>query len=120
MRRLGILTAIGLLLAPAVPMAQTGADPEVETFADLVAVCARTDDAVSMAFCHGFILGNGRLYVALRRAEAVGRWACADPVPTLSQISGSIVDWASANPQHAGEDAVDGLWRAAATIYPCP
>jgi hypothetical protein len=113
------LAGLGLLLTSVAASAEDVSASDIETFGDLVTVCGRTDDPVSMAFCHGFILGNGRLYIALRRAGAVDRWACADPIPTLQEISTAVRAWAAANPQRAGEDAVDGLWRAAAAIYPC-
>lgn len=93
--------------------------PPIATFGDLAELCARTADAAAQAFCQGYIMGSGELYLALRRAEVIDRWACADPIPTLDEISKAIVAWAAANPQHAADRVVDGLWRAAAAIYPC-
>lgn len=115
MRIAAVLAATCLLFA-----AQPGsADdaPPISTFGDLAGLCARTSDAAAQAFCQGYIMGSGELYLALRRAEVIDRWACADPIPTLDEISKAIVGWAAANPQHASDRAVDGLWRAAAALY---
>jgi hypothetical protein len=117
MRVAAVLAATCLLLAPNAARAEE-ARP-ISTFGDLAGLCARTSDAAAQAFCQGYIMGSGELYLALRRAEVIDRWACADPIPTLDEISRAIVAWAAANPQHASERAVDGLWRAAAAIYPC-
>jgi hypothetical protein len=62
---------------------------------DLAGLCARPSDAAAQAFCQGYIIGSGALCLALRRAEA-------------------IVGWPAANPQHASDRAINGLWRAAA------
>jgi hypothetical protein len=43
-----------------------------------------------------------------------------NPAPTLDEAQAAFVAWARANPQHAGDKAVDGLLRWAASAYPCP
>lgn len=118
MRRAALLAATCLLLGAAKSGGAVDAPP-IASFGDLAGLCADTSDASAQAFCQGYIMGSGELYLALRRAEVIDRWACADPIPTLDEISKAIVGWAAANPQHAADRAVDGLWRAAAALYPC-
>jgi hypothetical protein len=114
-----LLTAAVLAVPVASASAQEDTSPPMQSFGQFVGLCGQTDDAVSMAFCHGYILGNGHLYLELRSAGAVQSWACANPVPTLEEIRVRIVEWGKAHPEHAAAKAVDGVWRAAAEIWPC-
>lgn len=93
---------------------------KLRNFGDLVALCAADDDVEAVQLCRGYILGAGSLYMELVRAKRITAWACADPVPTVDEARTRIVSWARANPAHDGEQAIDGLWRAAAAVWPCP
>ena len=42
-----------------------------------------------------------------------------DPTPTVDEARLRIVAWAKENPSSHSEQAIDGLWRAAASIWPC-
>jgi len=90
----------------------------IDSTADLRDACAAEDEA-TRNLCYGYILGAGQLYAQLRRAEAISEIACADPVPTLEAIRVSVVEWMDLHPEHASEDAIDGLMRAAAALWPC-
>jgi hypothetical protein len=94
--------------------------PALQTFGDLMAMCADNAMPADVQFCRGYIMGTGQLYQQLVRAGQLEPWVCADPVPTIDGARAAVVEWASANPSRSGEAPVDGLWRAAAAIWPCP
>lgn len=110
--------ASGLAVAQTARTVETAADFSTR---DLMRACAAEGGAAgrSAEFCEGFILGTGLLYLELRRAEVIDAWACAEPVPTLRQIRQDFVAWAQDNPEHLGETAINGFWRAMAEVYPC-
>lgn len=93
---------------------------QLRNFGDLVALCAADDEAEAVQLCRGYILGAGSLYLELVRAKRLNAWTCADPVPTVDEARAKIVAWAQRNPKTQGEQAIDGLWRAAVAIWPCP
>ena len=118
---------IGIAMAGMLAAAPTGSAQAVEAdafklrnFGDLVALCAADDDVEAVQLCRGYILGAGSLYIELVRAKRITAWTCADPVPTVDEARAEIVSWARANPAHDDEQAIDGLWRAAAAVWPCP
>lgn len=96
---------------------------QLRNFGDLATLCGAGDgvayQAEALALCRGYILGAGSLYLELVRAGRIKAWACAEPTPTVDQARLRIVEWAKANPSSHGEQAIDGLWRAAASIWPC-
>lgn len=115
---LALPLALGLMVPMGVGHAAEGDDFRMETFGDLVDVCAdQTEDAAQ--FCRGWIVGTGQLYIALLKARAVPALACADPIPKLDEIRSAIVQFAAKNPATRQETSTDGFWRAAATIWPC-
>lgn len=105
-------------VAPQASAADAGAY-NLRNFGDLVALCA-DGDAEAVQLCRGYIIGAGSLYMELVRAKRITAWACADPVPTVDEARAEIVAWAQQNPNSRSEQAIDGLWRAAASIWPCP
>lgn len=115
-RALIAVVALGLPMAPALA---ADTSPSMQTFGQFVELCSQSGDTVTVAFCNGYVLGNGQLYLALRNAGAVKSWACADPVPTLDEIRAKLVEWGKAHPEQAGIGTVDGVWQAAAEIWPC-
>jgi hypothetical protein len=95
---------------------------KLQNFGDLVTLCGAADgpmQAEAVQLCRGYILGAGSLYLELVRAGAIKPWACADPTPTVDQARARIVAWAKDNPASHAEQPIDGLWRAAAAIWPC-
>lgn len=119
MRKVMVLAAVvGALAGPGTARAAELDDFRLDTFGDLVDVCAdQTDDAAQ--FCRGWIVGTGQLYIALLKARAVPALACADPIPKLDEIRTAIVRFAAQNPGTRQETSTDGFWRAAASIWPC-
>ncbi|MBX9698685.1 MAG: hypothetical protein K2X74_04570 [Acetobacteraceae bacterium] len=130
-RGLALAMAAGLpLLAAASAGAQAPpAQPArgvPQTVSELAAVCAIGPDSpehtAASFFCRGFLAGVGQYHAAM---HPIGRgrppiFCVPDPPPTLRAAAGGFVAWAAANPQHAGEAAVDGLMRYAAATWPCP
>ena len=92
---------------------------------DLAALCgAGAQDPNHMAasaYCQGFLIAAGQYH---QSATGPGReqpiFCLPTPNPTLDQAIASFVTWAAANPQYAGDRAVDGVMRFAAATYPCP
>jgi hypothetical protein len=93
---------------------------------DLAALCAAsTGDPQAQAalgYCQGFIVGVGQYHRALTAEGGVQRpiFCLPNPSPSLDGFRTGFVNWVRANPQHAGEPALDGLARFAAATYPCP
>ncbi|HMR32701.1 MAG TPA: Rap1a/Tai family immunity protein [Geminicoccaceae bacterium] len=102
------------------PLAAEADAFKLRNFGDLVALCADNGDIEAVQLCRGYILGAGSLYMELVRAKRITAWACADPVPTVDEARAEIVGWARANPATHSEQPIDGLWRAAAAVWPCP
>lgn len=114
------LAAAGLICGTA-EAAETDAF-QLRNFGDLAALCGAGPSSYqneALALCRGYILGAGSLYLELVRAGRLKAWACADPTPTVDEARLRIVEWANANPASHDEQAIDGLWRAAASIWPC-
>lgn len=109
--------------------AQTAAEqtPRSALTGDLAALCgtaaADPAGAAARAWCHGFIVSAAQYHGTLAAANpATGRVYCV-PDPdrlTLDEVRGAFVAWSRANPQYAGDRAIDGLMRFAATSWPCP
>ncbi len=118
----GALIGIAMAGLAAVPQARAveAEAYQLRHFGDLVALCAADDEAEAVQLCRGYIIGAGSLYLELVRAKRINAWACADPVPTVDEARARIVAWAQQNPNSRSEHAIDGLWRAAASIWPCP
>jgi hypothetical protein len=114
--------AAAAFLAAAGTASAAPIDPEayrMRTFQDVVTVCGAEDEDAAQ-FCRGWLVGNGSLYAALVNAKAIRPWACADPVPSLDEIRRAVVAYGETNPQMGSQTAIDGFWRAAAAIWPCP
>ncbi len=126
--------AVASATLPGPAAAQPGTAPaapprtafEARTVADLATLCGASPQAPeyvsAIAFCHGFLQGAGQ-YHAVVTQPGSGRapvFCPPNPPPTRAQVAADFVAWARANPQHAGERAVDGLARWAHAAYPCP
>lgn len=96
------------------------------TTGDLARLCgAGLGDATGVGargYCEGFMVGVGQFHRAV--SSPGGRIRpiyCLpnDPDLTLDKVRQAFVAWTAANPQHAGERAVDGVIRFAQATYPC-
>ncbi|WGF89336.1 Rap1a/Tai family immunity protein [Marinivivus vitaminiproducens] len=95
---------------------------DIETTGDLAEICAPTTtdgESEAATFCYGYIVGAGQLYAEVIRAKSIEPIACPATVPTLDEIRTNFLTWSEANPQFAGERAIDGLMRSAAATWPC-
>ena len=133
---LAAATAVLSVLPAMQAAAQSGAMPaasaaphnafEARTVADLATLCGTSPQASqypsAIAFCHGFLQGAGQYHAAVTQAGSGSApvFCAPNPPPTRAQVAGAFVAWAEANPQYAGERAVDGLARWAHATYPCP
>jgi hypothetical protein len=93
---------------------------------DLARLCAASaTDATgvgALGWCEGFLVGVGQFHRAVTAPSGrIRPIYCLpnDDSLTLNQVRQAFVTWAAANPQHAGERAVDGLVRFAQATYPC-
>jgi hypothetical protein len=116
---IGIAMA-GLAAASPSALAAEAEAFQLRNFGDLVALCDAEQEVGAVQLCRGYILGAGSLYLELVRAGRIKAWTCADPVPTLDEARAKIVAWAHQNPSTQSEQPIDGLWRAAAAVWPCP
>ena len=125
---LASVLAAGPVLAPsaAAQTPLTEADFRSGTTGDLADVCgAAPGDPLYQAgigWCHGFILAAGQYHATMSARRVAGHPLFCMPTesPSFDQVRTAFVGWARANPQFAGERAVDGLLRFAAATYPCP
>jgi hypothetical protein len=127
---LGGAALLALAAGPAAaqaPAAQSAATPAVVpalTTGVLAALCganaAEAEGSSAIGYCRGFIVGVGQYHVEISRRGGIRPAFCLpDPTPTLEFVQTSFVAWVNANPQYAGDRAVDGLLRWASTAYPC-
>ena len=124
-----MFAAAALFAAPPAP-AQQGRAPghvtEVRTVSDLAAVCDPQMRGVerleSIAYCQGYLTAAGQAHTALHPAGGARRplFCVPNPPPSVAQTGLAFAAWARRNPQHANEDALDGLLRWAQATYPCP
>jgi len=73
-------------------------------------------------YCHGFLMATGQFHTTLTRpgGGVQPMYRLPSPLPTVSDITAAFVTWARANPQYAGESAVEGVVRFATAASPCP
>jgi len=117
---------LALVAAPALAQPAQGPSGPPVTARDLAAFCAPPAGAPraveAVAFCHGYLMGAGQFHAATRPAGgSPGPLFCppASP-PTLAQAASAFSAWVQANPDHAGDRAIDGVARWAIATYPCP
>ena len=90
------------------------------TTGPLAELCA-SSDAAAVAYCRGFLVGAGQYHEASTARGGLSPIFClGDVMPTVEQAQAAFVAWARANPQYAGDRAIDGVMRWATTAYPCP
>jgi hypothetical protein len=93
------------------------------TTTTLAEACASKDGdvtgAIAVGYCRGFMSGAGQYHREIS-ADRPAIFCLPSPSPSFEAAQASFVAWVRANPQHAGEPAVDGLMRWAAATYPCP
>jgi hypothetical protein len=118
---LGAAPMGGQLGAQVMPQHFTGG-----TTGDLARLCSQAPgDAMgvgALGWCEGFLVGVGQFHRAVTAPSGrIRPIYCLpnDDSLTLNQVRQAFVTWAAANPQHAGERAVDGLVRFAQATYPC-
>jgi hypothetical protein len=105
---------------PGSPMPAAGVT--TGALADLCATGSDSTDTAAAGYCRGFLIGVGQYHAEMTSGQAARPpiFCLPDPSPTVASAQASFAAWAKANPQHAGEKAVDGLMRWAAATYPCP
>lgn len=122
MSRLGGAALLALAAGPA--LAQAQAVVPALTTGVLAALCsanaADPEGSTAIGYCRGFIVGVGQYHIEISRPGGIRPAFCLPtPTPTLDFVQTAFVTWVNANPQHAGDRAVDGLLRWASTAYPC-
>jgi hypothetical protein len=115
---------LALAVGASAASAQTAGSPPAAvstlTTGTLAEICASEVDT-ARGYCRGFLVGVGQYHGEVTRPGGRAPIFCLpDPAPTLEAAQAGFVAWAAANPQSAGEKAVDGLLRWAAATYPCP
>ncbi len=118
-----------MLLAAAGASAQTAAPTpalvaQPLSTATLANLCASQGGEMELdravGFCRGFIISAGQYHREITLPGGRAAIFCLPtPAPAVADAQASFVAWVAANPQHAGEAAVNGLLRWAAATYPC-
>jgi len=117
---LGVPGAL-LLFAAGAGHAQTPAavTPTLTTAA-LAELCSASTTA-AVGYCRGFLVGAGQYHGEISSPGGRPAIFCLpEPTPAVETAQASFVAWAGANPQHAGDKAINGLLRWAQATYPCP
>ena len=129
------ILAAAVMLAPSLALAQSqpAASPQqssivtqVQTTADLAAVCDPAWSGVprleAIAYCQGFITSAGQYHTLTHPPGGAIRplYCLPTPRPTVAEAGVAFAAWARANPAHNGEPALDGLLRWEQATYPCP
>lgn len=119
------LAAAALLASGARAAAVTRDDFQVETTANLVALCsaAATDPLYTPArnFCHGFAVGTYRIIATEEAASRSKRKLFCMPAnpPNRDQAIAGFVQWASDRPRVMADRPTDGIVEYLAEEYPC-
>lgn len=122
----GWLLAVALVIvAHAAPAsAITAEEFRLRSGADIVALCStpETDPMYSAAIhmCHGFGAGIYQTLTALTRHDKLAPILCPpEPPPTRNATVARFLEWATRNPQHLTEPAVDTVGRFFLATFPC-
>jgi len=98
-------------------------DFQARSAQDLMDICtleeSNPDYWEARAFCFGFFQGGVQFHHALTSGEAFDAIACPGPDATVEAAVIVFVDYARANPQHLEEPAMDMIFRAVGTEWPC-
>ena len=118
----GAIAAFGLAGAPALAQDHV---THVQTARELALVCNPRVTGVprleSIAYCQGFLTSFGQYHALTHPAGRARPLFCmSNPGPTVAESGLAFASWTDANPQHAGEPALDGLLRWAEAAHPCP
>lgn len=90
------------------------------TTAALAELCG-ADSVAALGYCRGFLVGAGQYHGEISSPGGRPAIFCLpDPAPAVETAQASFVAWAKANPQYAGDKAINGLLRWAQATYPCP
>ena len=96
---------------------------DLETSADLAALCGAEPDTPNFSdarqFCFGFISGVSLFYSIALQAERIRKAVCADEQLTREQLRANFVAWQSEHPEFADASPLDGLVRSAVNRWPC-
>lgn len=117
------LLAVAALTVSASALAQeTSENFQLNTTADLLAVCSTSEseslNANAKGFCHGFLTGSYRYYLLVVPPDR--RFVCEpDPLPTRGQVMDGFVSWARKHPVYMRDAPVDSLFRFLEQTYPC-
>jgi len=124
MRHLTSLAGALLLFASGAAQAQTAttatAATTTLTTAGLAELCG-AEGVAALGYCRGFLVGAGQYHGEISSPGGRPAIFCLpDPAPAVETAQASFIAWAKANPQHAGDKAINGLLRWAQATYPCP
>jgi len=120
-----ICLASPMALAQTSPTAAPRIVTEVQTAADLAAVCDPAWSGVprleAIAYCQGFLNSFGQYQALMHPAGGRSRplYCLPTPGPTIAESGIAYAAWMRGNPSHGSEPAGDGLLRWAQASFPC-
>ncbi len=127
MTRFFLGTVAGAVMAVVAGSASEAANAEnfqVKNLQDLIDLCAvqRGDPVAVQAihFCQGYLTGVYHYHQALTTDGRARVFCPTGTLPTRDEAVAMFVTWGRAHPQHGAEPAVDGVFRWAVEMWPCP
>lgn len=98
---------------------------QVRTTADLLELCSAEGVGVPAAealnFCYGYAVGAVQYHLATTEPGDPDRLLCLpEPKPSRASVVQEFIAWGTANPGHAADSALDGLFLFLEQRFHCP
>ena len=125
MRRMFVLAALALCLAPTSSFAVTSEDFVVADTQDVVDICTTAESdplyAAAMGFCQGYLVGAYQYHVALFGVGKSHSVVCfTEPKPTRTQAIERFIAWVKGHPEYGKERPAESLTKFLVETWPCP
>jgi len=119
-----IMFMLILLAFPSLAAAVSEEDFKVVSTRNLINLCtAAPNDPLyphAVNFCHGFLVGAFRYYLAESSGPKGIKLLCPpDPPPSRNETIQMFIDWAKAHPQYMNERPVETEFRFLMETWPC-
>ena len=131
MRNLTLVLAVALAMVAGGALAQGGKsiesltsdDYELGSAKELLTICtldrAHPSFNTAKGFCYGYISGGGHFHREISRDPEFEAIACPGQDVTHDDVVKVFVTFAQENPQYMEQPAMDVLFRAVGTKWPC-
>jgi hypothetical protein len=112
--------AVALAVALLVASPPAGASDVAEHPRDAAGLAAMCNTP-NRAFCYGYVTAAAQFYEAMINHDAldIAPFVCPGGEVTQQDAVALFLDWFAANPDAAGDSAIDGLFKAWIEAFPC-